>query len=201
MSTMSLAIKPNNFFASQKGSKLFGEALFGTDLRRHFFTAEANAETIDIGLLPYCGFIDSSNVSVVLESSLEDIESSASVSESNLDFISDASFEDFIYVLDECSHEGWDGHFAEPVRIQSAVNTINFLNVVPQLESLATFFAHPDGRFGVRFKNKENSISICFDDNNNVTYAGLLGDEEALGSFKFNNILPKSLSRLLENFI
>lgn len=112
------------------------------------------------------------------------------------------AFEDAISEMSElileCSQPNWDGYNANPLDFESLIKGTQFLASIPFVIPFSSFFVHTDGRFGIRLQNQGSSMSICVDRNNNVSYAGLLNDEEVMGTFVFNGeSLAKAFSTAL----
>ena len=104
-------------------------------------------------------------------------------------------------VYHECSSEGWDGYDAEPIPLESRLNAIQFIELLPDYILPPDVTADPTGMIAFEWRRdsqKHFSLSIS---EKALVYAGIFGgSHKKYGEEQFFNVIPATISRILDQY-
>ncbi|MDD4975953.1 MAG: hypothetical protein PHY93_16470 [Bacteriovorax sp.] len=162
----------------------FSSMLFGSvDEKRIKVGRASNPQALDIKIVPD---FPKSTFSITGEDFL-DSEYTPSITMDDLLLLSDSVLDDVLDIFENCTIEGWDGYGAHPLNINSAIQGIDFILKLPRSVLSPELFVHTNGSFGTRFFKNNNSLILCFHDGGIASFAGIINDQEILGTFNFNS--------------
>lgn len=104
-------------------------------------------------------------------------------------------------VYHECSSEGWDGYDAEPIPLESRLNAIQFIGLLPDYILPPDVTADPTGMIAFEWRRdsqKHFSLSIS---GKSLVYAGIFGgSHKKYGEELFFAVIPATISRILTQY-
>jgi len=102
-----------------------------------------------------------------------------------------------IHAFSESALDNWDGYGARATTFNSFIDASKFIKMIPPTFPIPEIDTEPNG--GILFewrKGKKRIFSIIIEGDNNITYAGLFGENKTYGTEYFKNEIPKTI---LEN--
>jgi len=97
-------------------------------------------------------------------------------------------------VLEECSHDNWDGYGAKAVDRKSLDKALQIVLSLPLEIPPPDVGVDPDGEISLEwYRNPRRIFSISVGGDGTLTYAGILGDEEVHGKDYWKGRLPQGI--------
>ena len=116
------------------------------------------------------------------------------VSTSNYDLI--ISEIDAIY--EDCKESNWDCNNALPLSIKATTNAKKFIPYIEDIK-MPNIMPSPASDIGFLWKNNNHSLSIIFNDNDQIIYVKTDGIKVSSGYFEFENM--EIVSKIVKDFI
>jgi hypothetical protein len=103
----------------------------------------------------------------------------------------------------ECSHRGWDGYGAEPVRQDTFRNAYRFIEALPHGFPMPTVGAEADGHLTLEwYRNPSRVVSVSVSPESDLHYAALLGGTARRnGTEPFLGEVPADLLQIIRRVV
>lgn len=95
----------------------------------------------------------------------------------------------------ECSERNWDGEGALPVKAESLLEALRFIDNLPTTISMPLdISADSNGYITMEWRKRKGLIfDISFTGNNEIIYAGILGTDKPRGTVYFGTSIPREI--------
>jgi hypothetical protein len=101
---------------------------------------------------------------------------------------------------EDCANEGWDGHGAMPVTLETYRAAYRFAESLPASAPSPSVGAEPDGHLTLEwYRNPSRVLSLSIGPEGELSYAALLGEtSRRTGSERFEQEVPRDLLHLID---
>lgn len=97
-------------------------------------------------------------------------------------------------LLEECSHDNWDGYGAKALQSGSYKEALRFIQSLPTTIPIPELAADPDGAIAFEWDNGPRRVfSISVEDSGELIYAGIFENRKTHGTEFFEDGIPKIL--------
>lgn len=109
-------------------------------------------------------------------------------------------FQSLAMQAEECAREGWDGHGAMPVKMETYRAAYRFAESLPVGLPLPTVGAEPDGHLTLEwYHDASRVLSLSIGPEGELNYAALLGEtSRRTGSERFQQEVPRDVLHLID---
>lgn len=110
----------------------------------------------------------------------------------------DEALQGLIHIQEQCSHTGWDGYGAEPVRNKTIRSAYRLLEALPYGLPVPSIGAEPDGDITLEwYRSPRRTVSVSVTADDNLHYSALVGPNKQYGTEVFFEEVPATILDLI----
>lgn len=104
-------------------------------------------------------------------------------------------------VFKDCSTRGWDGYDAEPITIDTALQCIRMMDLLPDGQFDPEIVPEPDGYIGLEWQNDIGMTMVMSVATSEITFAAILGDKRrSTGVRPISDEIPNEILDMLARY-